>query len=309
MTENLTKLTGAARFENRILTAGEIQQIAQSTGLRGISFINCAIADEDVLQFCKLSKLVNVLLENTAITDKSLEYLSGLANLKYLFITKANITGAGFRHFEHNKKIECIWACSTQLNDEHLKLLSKIPKLATLVINDTLVTFEGLLAIAGNPNIHIVANDIFTKDQIALFEQEQRTLASKNGPKDAKDIQHAKDRLMAFFDAMTEWEKYANEVGFTEELGTRCKNVFNMYCTEKPRPGYRPEGLHYSGGPGYTYGEEKLLDSEQVSKNKIIFYTKNHIDFKYRYILVKKNNEWRIDERQYQSGGWKKEGL
>jgi hypothetical protein len=314
MTLNLTKLTGSAKFENQIFSLNEMKQIGQSTGLLGISFINCPIIDEHILQFSKLPKLVNVLLENTSITDKSLEYLSHLPNLKYLFITKADITGEGFKYFVDHKKLDCIWACSTKLNDNSLKFIAQIPKLGTVRILDTLVTFNGLLSIAHNPRIHIVAGDIFSKEQIELFEQQQRTLAKKSIIKDDSEIKIAKERLLAFFNAVTEWEKYASEVFTTtkksyDDLSIKCKEIFKTYCIDKPRAGYRPNGLSFSDGPNYTYGQEKLIDSEQASKNKIIFYTKDHLDFKYRYILIKKDEVWKIDERQRQSGGWKKCGL
>lgn len=314
MTLDLTKLTSSAKFENQTFNLNEMKQIGQSTGLLGISFVNCPITDEHVLQFSKLPKLVNVLLVNTNITDKSLEYLADLPSLKYLFITKADITGEGFKYFANNKKLDCIWACSTKLNDTNLKFIAQIPKLGTVRILDTLVTFNGLLSIADNPRINIVADDIFTKEQIELFEQQQRSLAKKNIIKDDREIEIAKDRLLAFFNAITGWEKYASEVftatkNFPDDLSIKCKEIFNAYCIDKSRTGYRPDGLHFSGGPSYTYGQEKFIDTEQVSKNKIAFYTKDHIDFKYRYILIKKDEIWKIDERQRQSGGWKKCGL
>lgn len=309
MTTDLTKLTSSAQFENREFSVEEMKQIGQSTKLLGISFINCPITDEDVLQISNLPKLVNLTLENTKITDKSLEYLSKTPNLKYLFITNADLTGAGFKYFEHNKKIDCIWACSTKLNDENLKHLANIPKLDTLVINDTSVTFEGLMAIADNARLDVVAKDIFTPEQIKLFQSEQRKLKKKSLLVNDNDIEIAKTTLLSFFNAMTEWEKYANEVGFTEDLSDRCKEIFKKFCVDKPRAGYRPEGLYFSGAPNYTYGQETFVDSEQVSKNRIYFYTNDHIDFQYRYILIKKDNAWKIDERQWQSGGWKKRGL
>ncbi len=309
MTIDLSKLTGSVKFENRAFMLDEMKQIAQSKKLLGISFVNCPVKDEDILQISTLPKLVNVLLENTKITDKSLEYLANLPSLKCLFITKADLTGSGFKYFESNKKIECIWACSTKLDNENLKHFAKIPKLGILVINDTLITLEGLFAIADNPRIKVVAKDILTTDQIELFESEQRKLAKKNLMTDDNDIELAKKTLLAFFEAMTDWEKYANKVGFTEDLQVKCKEIFKQFCIDKPRAGYRPDGLHFSGAPDYTYGQEKFIDTEQASKNRIYFYTKDNIDFHYRYILIKKGSQWKIDERQWKSGGWKKRGL
>lgn len=307
--ENLSKLKGSAEFKNRILSKDEIKQITQSKGLLGISFINCPVQDDDILEISKLSKLVNVTLENTRITDRSLEYLAELPNLNYLFITQANVSGQGFEYFIGHKKLNCVWACHTQLNDETLKIVAQLPKLSILRIDATAVTFEGLMSIAGNPKIEIVANDLFSKEQLEQFEQEQRTLAKKKKSVNSQDITDASQKLLLFFKAMTEWEKYAAVHGFTNETSLRCKLLFQEYCTYKTRKGYRPDGLYYSNGPNHTYSTHKIVDSEQSTKNKIYLFTKDHIDFQYRFILVRNDDEWMVDDAQRLDGGWKKVGL
>ncbi len=314
MTVHLSKLANSVQFKGRIFSSDEMKQIGQSVKILGLSFINCPITDDDVLQLSKLPKLVNLLLDNTCITDQSLEYLAHLPNLQYLFINKANITGKGFTYFENHKKLACIWACSTQLNDENLRFVAKIPKLETVRIQDTLVTFDGLLSIATNSRIRVVADDILTKDQIALFEHEQRRLAKKKASIDEAEVSIAKERLIAFFQAITKWERYAEQEytrtkKFVDELSTQCQEIFHTFCIDKPRVGSRPGWLSFAGAPHYTYEREKWVDVEQVSKNKIIFYTKNDLNLQYRYILCKKENEWKIDERQWKSGSWQKIGL
>ncbi|MEC5144013.1 NTF2 fold immunity protein [Chitinophaga sp. 212800010-3] len=309
MKVNIPKSDTTARFENSTFTREELNQIAQASWLRGLSFINCAITDEDVLPISTLPKLVNLMFENTGITDKALEYLTRLPQLTYLFITKAHINGEGFTHFQEHKKLECLWVCSTVVDDSGLKIIAGIPKLATLRVDDTKVTFDGLLAIAGHPKINVVANNLFTKEQMEHFELTQLKLAKKKTTVDEVQAELAKTRLLAFFDAVTEWEKLANAEGFSDNVARQCEAIFQTYCTNKPRQGHRPHSLHYSGAPDYTYGQQHIIDVEQVSANKITFYTKDHIDFLYRYILVRKDGEWKIDEGQWQSGGWKKRGL
>lgn len=302
------------QFKDQILSPEEIKALAQQKKLIGISFENCPVTDDDILQLSALPKLVNLSLENTSITDLSLEYLSKFSALKFLFITGANIDGSGFKSFENHKKIDCIWACSTKLNDEGLRFLANIPKLGIIRIVDTSVTFEGLLSVAHNPRINVVADDLFSPEQIAQFKQEQRNQAKSKRSFIPEEVEKAKVVLLSFFQAMTEWEKYAEESSsgsrpFAPDLQPKCQVIFNQYCTEKPRWGYRPDGVHFSLGPDYTYKTQELIDVEQPSKNKILFYTKNHIGFQYRYILIKKEDDWKIDECQWHSTGWKKYGL
>ncbi len=307
--DNLTQLKGSAEFKNRMLSQDDIWQIAQSKRLLGISFVNCPIQDDDILEICKLTKLVNVTLENTKITDLALKYLATLPNLSYLFITNANISGQGFEHFISHKKLNCIWACQTKLQDNTLQILAQIPKLSMLRIDGTRVTFDGLMTIASNPRIEIVANDLFNKQQIEQFEQKQRDLAKKNKSANPQDIDDAKKSLLLFFNAMTKWEQNAVKVVFTKDLSVKCTLLFREHCIDKSRTGYRPDNLFYSHGPNYTYLTHSIIDGEQVTKNKIYLFTKDHIDFQYRFILIKKDGQWKIDEVQSLDGGWKKVGL
>lgn len=302
------------QFKDREFTTAEIKDIAAQTKVLGLSFQNCPVTDEDIAVLSGLPKLVNLTLENTKITDRALEHLSKLPELRYLFITGASLNGSGFKSFENHRKIDCIWACSTKLNDHGLRLLANIPKLGTLRIADTEVSFEGLFAVADNPRLSIVVNDLFSTEQMAQFEQAQRNHTKSKKNINPEELEKAKTVLLSFFQAMTDWEKYAetsfaasNE--FAQDLQPKCEAIFHQYCTDKPRTGYRPTGLFFSGGPQYTYGDEQFTDVEQPSKNKIIFYTKNQIDFQYRYIVLKKENEWKVDERQWHSTGWKKNGL
>lgn len=302
------------QFKDKSFTAEEIKDIAAQKKLLGLSFQNCPVTDEDILVLSGLPKLVNLSLENTGITDLSLEYLSRLPALKYLFITGAELNGSGFKSFENNKKIDCIWACSTKLNDEGLRLLAKIPKLGAVLIRDTEVTFEGLLSVAHNPRINVGTGELFSPEQVAQFEQAQRDQAKSKKTFIPEEVEKAKTVLLSFFEAITEWEKYADESSsgprpFAPDLKPKCEAIFNRYCTDKNRAGYRPTGVTFSGGPDYSYGTQQFTDVEQPSKNKILFYTKNHIDFQYRYILVKKENEWKVDECHWHSTGWKKYGL
>ncbi len=313
MKSELNNLKGAVRFENQTFTPAEIKQIADSTKLVGLSFVNCPITDADIKVLSTLPKLVNLSLEQAKITDKSLEYLSSLPRLNYLFIIEAAITGSGFQYFADNNKIACIWACQTQLNDENIQYLGKLKKLGTLVFHDTLVSFDGLLRIAYNPRLTVVSNN-FTEEQIAHFESEQRNLAKKDIPLNEQDMALAKGQLLAFFTAINAWERHALEpevyaLGFTDDLQNRCKAIFKEYCTDKPRSGYRPEGLYMSDGPDYSYGDHRIIDSEQVTKRKIYFYTQDSNSFQYRYTMVNKDNVWKVDEGHRQSAGWKKQGL
>ena len=89
----------------------------------------------------------------------------------------------------------------------------------------------------------------------------------------------------------------------------KCKALFQKYCTDKRRAGYRPEGISYSLDKGGTYGEHQIIDSELVTKNKIYLYTQDDHNSQFRFLIIRKEGEWRIDECQRHDGGWIKYGL
>ena len=67
----------------------------------------------------------------------------------------------------------------TRLEDAGLLRAASIPKLSHIWIDHTAVTYDGLLAVAGNNYIHPVAHVQFTKEQMEHFSQLQREKAKK----------------------------------------------------------------------------------------------------------------------------------
>lgn len=285
---------------DQVVSKEEIKQLSAIKNVVGFVIKNSSITDEDVKELCKLSKLINITFENTHISDKALEYLSGLPKLTYLWIKKANITGEGFSHFETHKKIKCIYVCQTKVNDETLKCLAKIPNLSTLRIDDTAVTFEGLMSVANNPILKVLNKD-FSKDQITEFKHAQRQLTKKKTKVNAIDISEGEKKLLSFFDAMTEWEK-STKGRFSKKTEESSIALFEKYCTPK---NWSSRG-NIAGGPAYSYATHKIIDVEQVSKNKLYFFTEDELDFQYRFTVLRKENEWRVDEAHYKFGRWKK---
>lgn len=308
---DLTKKARTYQFENREFTSQEIDLIAGQSGLVGISFKNCPISDSDINKISTLKKLVNVTLENTAITDLSLKHLSKAPNLQYLFITKANINGEGLKYFIDHKKLNTIWLIETNLDDDGIQFLKDFNKMGIVRIDNTNVTLNGLMSIASNHRLTIVPNNEITKEKIKLFESEQRKRNKKKLEYNQSDITESKLILNSFFTEMTNWEKYAEKINdFTDELTSKCLSVFKEYCIDKERKGFRPMWSSYSSAPNYTYSNQRIIDFEQPTKNKVILYTKDeYLNSQYRYIILKKENKWKIDECYLLDSGWKKNGL
>ena len=60
---------------------------------------------------------------------------------------------------------------------------------------------------------------------------------------------------------------------------------------------------------GGTYRAHQIIDSETVTKNKIYLYTQNDRDDQFRFLIIRKDGEWKIDDCQRHDGGLTKYGL
>ena len=176
-------------------------------------------------------------------------------------------------------------------------------------IDHTAVTYEGLLAIAGNSRIEPVAHVQFTKEQMEHFFQLQREKAKKPVQLDEQAAAECRRVLSAFFAEMTQWEQYMEQAGFEDAQAVpRLLAIWEKYVSEKPRPGYRPLGLSYSAQG--TYNGEEFLDAEQITKNKLYIYTREkNTGFDRRFLMKRVGEGWRIDGVQERLDGWQRTGL
>ena len=102
-----------------------------------------------VRRICEVKSLVNMGFIATAITDAALQHLVTLPKLAYLFLQDSDkISGKGFRHFRNHAKLEYIGIENVSITDEGLKAIVQIPKLKSLRLINSRVSFTGLLAAA-----------------------------------------------------------------------------------------------------------------------------------------------------------------
>ena len=291
-----------------------LKEVTEERFCKGHHYKNVALTDEMVAQIVQVKSLVNMGFINTDITDEALQYLTTLPKLKLLFLEdNKQVTGEGFKYFA-DKPIDHISLDGCPVTDETLKIVLQVPRLKSLSLKRTRVTFEGLMAVAHYNKVSFYLDKPFTAEQIKAFEQAQRTAGKKKPtaiPTD--DLPIVKQLLLDFFTAMTQWEVLAAKSDDTEEgellVREKCKALFQKYCTDKRRTGYRPEGISYSLDKGGTYGAHQIIDSELVTKNKIYLYTQDDWNSQFRFLIIRKDGEWKIDDCQWHDGGWTKYGL
>ena len=301
-------------YKHAITLEAALKEVTEERFCKGHHYKDVALTDAMVEQIVQVKSLVNMGFINTDITDEALKYLATLPKLKLLFLEdNKQLTGEGFKYFT-SKPVNHISLDGCPVTDETLKIVLQVPRLKSISLRRTRITFEGLMAVAHYSRIKFYLDKFFTEEQIKTFEQAQRTAGKKKPTTtNTDDLQVVKQLLLNFFSAMTQWEEFATKNDETEEddllIEEKCKTIFKKYCTDKRRIGYRPEGISFSMTKGGTYGNHQIIDSETLTKNKIYIYTQDELNFQYRFLIIRKDGIWKIDECQWRDGGWEKYGL
>ena len=141
------------------------------------------------------------------------------------------------------------------------------------------------------------------------FSKVQREKAKKSVTLDEQAAEECRKVLTAFFEEMTAWEQFVEQVGFeNNDVEPRIMAIWEKYVSEKPRLGYRPLALSYTKQG--TYNGEEFLDAEQISKNKLYIYTREkNTSFDRRFLMKRVGEGWMIDAVQERLDGWQRTGL
>lgn len=212
--------------------------------------------------------------------------------------------------------IKALFLQRTALDDEGLLQAAQIKKLEKISIAACKqITFEGLMAIAWRDKLCVIDKDehdeegragLFTQEQWKAYEDARTYKNMKNQlPLDSLELKEPIAALQAFFDAITQWERAAEQNGQGDQ--SVIDALFDKRVSWKPRPGWRPVHLFWKCGG--TYPNHRLMMGERVTKNKVWLYAENDI-FYYRYLMRRMEDKWMIDNAQWcQNGCWEFCGL
>lgn len=301
-------LDGDKRLEVSELTTEIIERLAKYS-LVGFHVKGYPVTDDMLAPFIGHKSMVNFGVEDGKLTDACLSTLATMPKLRYLILDgNLDINGSGLDAFRENK-IDLLCLNRTGQNDAGLLQASLNPKLSHIQLDDTEVTYEGLLRAAVNRKLKPVAHKQFTQEQLDNFAKLQRDLAKKLMVINEDAAAECRKVLSAFFAEMTEWEEYMDKVGFDDtEAVPRLMAIWDKYVCEKPRLGYRPLGLSYTSSG--TYSRDKFIDAEQVTRNKLYIYTKEeNTGFERRFLMKHVDGGWKIDAVQERLDGWQRVGL
>lgn len=131
-----------------------------------------------------------------------------------------------------------------------------------------------------------------------------------------KNNEIIKKLLLDFIQAMNKWELETNNILYEqsfdieeernrirEQVRNKLIEIYSTYCTDrelKKKRG-RLASLSPSIPPEYAIETQPIEKIEQITKNKYVIYTKQLDGFKesFRYTIVLKNKDWRIDKKEW----------
>ncbi|MFN7842948.1 MAG: leucine-rich repeat domain-containing protein [Pirellula sp.] len=86
--------------------------------------------------------VVRLSLENTKVTNLSLDAISQMPKLEELDLSNCQITDLGLKNIAGNRSIRTIWLSGTKITDETLKILESCTRLEAVHVDRTEVTSE-----------------------------------------------------------------------------------------------------------------------------------------------------------------------
>lgn len=310
---DLPQKTRSLTFADRTLSFKNMHQIGEQHSLVSLHFTNCPLTDEHMAPLSGLTRMLNFGVENALITDQCLSFLTAMHKLKILLLAgNVGISGQGLICLR-DLPLDCIDLSHSGLDDAGLAVVASLPKLKSIRVEGTRLSLDGLMAISWNKRLTIYAGSQFSAREMDAFQAAQLAHAKKKISINQNDAQEAKEILLAFFAAMIPWERAAVESLFGDDettslrLERECREIFTRFVTTKERPGFRPDSLSVQSPP--RYASHVIKDMEQPSKNKIFIYTQDRFAEQTRFVLIRRENQWKIDEAYHKDGNWKKYGL
>lgn len=304
-------------FENSELEGDNLRSLPRLPLLRRLDLKGCRFAADDFAFLCEqwaqgaCPKLSEVWLAGASVGDDELRALGRIERLRWLILDDTAISDAG------------------------LESLHTIPKLETLWLRNTPVTDEGVLGLAVLPRLSIVvlSDPERSKDIRARLFEAQVALKKSKKSVNQTQVEAASLRLHAFLGEMEAWELSAYERAqdiekrhkaarpqsnvmsdaeaeendvFWSDINEQKSVLAARFCSQKLLERGAGNAGSY-GNPPHFEQQKEWIDVETPSKKRTIFYGEGRMQEKRRYIMVLEEGEWKLDEVQWWSGGWKRD--
>jgi len=139
----------------------------------GINDVDPEFCDGDLALLRNCTRIGNLDLDRTGVSDAGLPYLKHLTRLYILELGQTSVTDAGLVHLRTLPELRLLKLSGTAVTDAGLASLVPIRSLTWLILDDTRVTDEGLAHLAALPELERldIKGTAVTPDGIASLKQ------------------------------------------------------------------------------------------------------------------------------------------
>jgi hypothetical protein len=137
----------------------DLGRVHEWSRLQQLYLSNTRITDAGLKYVEGRRELDTLDLEGTQVTDAGLAHLHDLPKLRFLILNSTRITGKGLRHLKGLAHLQDLSLDKTQITDDDLPTLKDLPELHDLSLCNTKVTDAGVPHLAALTNLKIVRLD------------------------------------------------------------------------------------------------------------------------------------------------------
>ena len=107
----------------------ELVPIGRLSRLEELNLFGSPVTDAGLVHLKELTRLRTLYLIRTKVTDLGLEHLRGLTSLQRLYLNNTRVSGPGFVHLERLNDLQVLNVNETPVNDTGLKYLERATSL------------------------------------------------------------------------------------------------------------------------------------------------------------------------------------
>lgn len=147
---DIARISGLRRlsFQGASAVQGtEVGALSVLTRLGELNLSQTGITDAALVPLGAMTQLRRLYLGQTAVSDVGLASLSGLVALEGLYIDETAVSDTGLANLAGLAGLRTLWASNTAITDEGVILLTGL-SLTTLHLNETAITDAGLMTLA-----------------------------------------------------------------------------------------------------------------------------------------------------------------
>lgn len=306
------------------LSRDNLLSLARLPALRRLDLQGCRFDSLALEAFCDqleeipLPKLRELWLENCFLHDENLSALGKIGRLQWLILSGNPISDAGLQHLRSLRKLETLWLDRTPISDAGVLALCVLPILTGVVtretacspdISDQLFAAQLALQLSRKPlnPAQVEAAEVRLRGFLRAYEAWERDVVDRS---EALEARFRLLRPLSNVFAEGEWEEHER---FFQDIEAVKTDIAARFCSARLISRGVGAVQSYTTTPPPPVSEVSWLLVNTPSRTKTLFVAPRPSPESgvygnaRRFTMICEAGEWRLDEVQWWSGGWKRD--